>query len=134
MKYGHDWPSLQDTTLHKQYGEVMAQQMGLTMTTTVTKADIASRQKIQALIHEGVLQANAVYFFNARRGKHGHVGFVVPQADGRLLQYHYSQLYKGLATGDFSHWYLKSLYGDPTKGAPKAGAAVTLYLFQPATQ
>jgi hypothetical protein len=132
MKYGSDWPSLQDTTLHQQYGEVMAERMGLTPATTITKTAISSRHQIQALIADGTLQANAVYFFNARRGKHGHVGFVIPMAGGRLLQYHYSDLYNGLATGELKDWYVQSLYGDPTKGAPKTGAPVTLYLFQAA--
>ena len=133
MKYGDDWPHLQDTSLHQQYGEVMAERMGLTPATTITKTAISSRHQIQALIADGTLQANAVYFFNARRGKHGHVGFVTPMADGRLLQYHYSDLYNGLAKGELKGWYLQSLYGDPSKNAPKAGAPVTLYLLQPST-
>lgn len=114
MRDGEDWLRRYDMQVYQWYGEKAAVHFGLKKVDTFASPDLLSVAKTQELLKQGKLQAGALYYFNARREKNGHVGFVRPGADGSLEQWHYSSISRGLYRGDYRQWLRSSMYREAT--------------------
>ncbi len=114
MRDGDGWLARYETRVHQWYGDRAALHFGLLKAGTFTSADLLSIARTRALLREGKLRAGGLYYFNARKGKAGHVGFVRLDAAGGLRQWHYSSLVGGLYRGNFRRWLRQSMYRDAT--------------------
>jgi hypothetical protein len=110
MRDGEDWLKNYDPKVYQWYGEKAAVHFGLEKAGRFASADLLEVAKTKDLIAAGKLRAGALYYFNARKDKNGHVGFVRVEANGGLRQKHYSSISKGLMTGDFREWLRVSMY------------------------
>ena len=110
MRDGEGWLARYNLSVHQWYGERAAEHFGLVKAGRFASADLLDARRTRALIAEGKLRPGALYYFNARRGKNGHVGFVRVGAAGELEQSHYSSIVGKLYTGDYRGWLRASLY------------------------
>jgi len=119
MRDGDNWLRHYELMVYQWYGDKAAEHFGLKKAWTFPSADLLDASKTRELLKAGKLQAGALYCFNARKEKNGHVGFVRSGADGAIEQWHYSSIARGLYRGDFRDWLRRSLY---------RAATVELYL------
>lgn len=118
MRDGDGWRRRYDSRVYQWYGEKAAEHFGLVLAGRFASADLLDADKRRKLAETGKLRAGALYYFNARRGKNGHVGFIRVGKAGEMEQWHFSSIKGGLYTGDFAEWLRRSLYRE---------AAVELY-------
>lgn len=102
MKFGEKkWLREIDFTVQAVYGDEAAKKLGLKKLGSKTLFEWGKSKP-----------ADGLYFFNTRKGKAGHVGFIEIKNGQPWIQHHYSELkkYNGYAGGLFSTWYLNSKY------------------------
>jgi hypothetical protein len=114
MRDGAAWLGRYNIKVHQWYGDRSARYFDLSKAGTFPASDLLEAARTQALLRDGVLRPGTLYYFNARKGKSGHVGFVRLKADGGLEQRQYSSLAKGLYKGDFRVWLRRSMYRSAT--------------------
>jgi hypothetical protein len=119
MRGGEDWLRRYDVRVHQWSGDRAAEHFALKKAGTFTSADLLDPERIAAEVKSGKVKADRLYYFNARKGKNGHVGFVRFGSDGSIRQWHYSSISKGLYKGEFRGWLGASLY--------RTGATVEFY-------
>jgi hypothetical protein len=112
MRYGDNWQAFYDSKLYQEYGDVIARKSGLPLVATIDSNSLIAPDKCAAFFASRGVNVGAILVFNVRKEIHGHVGFVRVLPGGRLAQFHYSGMpgYNGLAQGDFTEWYSKSMY------------------------
>jgi hypothetical protein len=112
MRYGDNWQASYDKKLYQEYGDVIAHRSGLPLVCTIDSNSLVAPAKCQAFFASRGVNVGAILIFNVRNGVHGHVGFVRVMPGGWLAQFHYSGMkgYNGLAQGDFTLWYSRSMY------------------------
>jgi hypothetical protein len=112
MRYGENWQVSYDSKLYQDYGDVIARKSGLPLVCTIDSNSLVDRDKCRAFFDWRGVNVGAILVFNVRKEIHGHVGFVRVMPGGRLAQFHFSgmPIYNGLAQGDFTEWYLRSMY------------------------
>ncbi len=118
MRDGEAWRQRYDLRVHQWYGERAAEHFGLARAGKFASKELLSAERVRALTEAGTLREGQLYYFNARRGQQGHVGFVRVLPGGKLEQAHYSSIKGGLYRGNFRAWLKASLY---------RGATVELY-------
>ena len=61
---------------HAPHGERAAEHFGLPRAGKFASKELLAADRVRALTEAGTLREGRLYYFNARRGKQGHVGFV----------------------------------------------------------
>ncbi len=112
MRDGADWLRRYDRQVHLWYGDKAAEHFGLKKAGTFASKDLLDVKKSQEVLAGAGVKPGALLFFNARKSKNGHVGFVRVRDGGELRQWHYSSLANGLYQGDFREWLRRGMYRD----------------------
>jgi hypothetical protein len=110
MRDGKDWLRRYDPQVHGWYGEKAAEHFKLRKVDTFAAKVLLDPARTAELVKAGKLKGGALYYFNARRQKNGHVGFVRVREGGAIEQWHYSSIAHGLYRGDFRKWLRASMY------------------------
>ncbi|MCE9530138.1 MAG: hypothetical protein K8T89_03225 [Planctomycetes bacterium] len=110
MRDGDEWLKAYDPTVHQWYGDKAAEHFGLKKVDQFNSTSLLDPKETLAFLKDGKLAAGQLYYFNARTGKNGHVGFVRLDKEGAIEQWHYSSISNGLYCGDFRKWLQESMY------------------------
>ena len=113
MKYGDNWKDSYSLTPHKWYGDKFAKHYDFKLKAKIPANVFNDKNKLKTdYLDNDKLKKNGLYYFNVRKGIHGHVGFFRIKSDGRVIQSQYSGLegINGLATGSPAKWIGKSRY------------------------